>query len=162
MTHGPAYRPCVGITLFNHEGKVFLGRRAGEKGEHAWQMPQGGIDDGETPLAAAIRELQEETGVVSTRLLGEAADWLSYDLPPDMLRPSWRGRYLGQSQKWFAFRLVGTEAEIDILNPAGGHKPEFEAWRWAELSETPDLVVPFKREVYKGVAKLFADFVNLK
>jgi putative (di)nucleoside polyphosphate hydrolase len=155
---GTDYRPCVGIALFNHAGKIFLGKRAGQTGEHAWQMPQGGIDDGEAPYAAAVRELREETNVTSVSLLAEAAGWMAYDLPPELIRASWRGAYRGQIQKWFAFRFEGNDAEIDILNPAGGHRPEFEAWRWAELAETPDLIVPFKRDVYRQVANEFAGF----
>lgn len=155
------YRPCVGVALFNASGKVFIGRRAGLSGEHAWQMPQGGIDKGETPLAAAARELLEETGVSSARLLAEAPEWLAYDLPTDMIRPSWRGKFRGQAQKWFAFLLEGDDSHIDIFNPPAGHGPEFDAWRWAELSETPQLIIPFKREVYAQVAKMFAGFSKI-
>jgi putative (di)nucleoside polyphosphate hydrolase len=147
--------------LFNRAGKVFVGRRAGITTGHAWQMPQGGIDDGETALAAAIRELHEETNATSVRFLAEAPDWLAYDLPDEAMKTSWHGRFRGQTQKWFAFRLEGDDAEIDILTPAGGHKPEFDAWRWAELAETPDLIIPFKREVYRKVAILFAGFTNV-
>lgn len=158
------YRPCVGLALFNREGLVFIGRRANRSQRehvapgHEWQMPQGGIDAGEDPLSAARRELQEETNVSSVSLLGEAPGWLSYDLPVDIGKEAWRGRYRGQAQKWFAFRFEGPEAEIDILSPAGGHKPEFDAWRWARLAETPELIIPFKRDVYREVAGLFAPF----
>jgi putative (di)nucleoside polyphosphate hydrolase len=152
------YRPCVGIALFNHEGQVFIGQRIGFSGDEGWQMPQGGIDEGETPLAAALRELREETNVASVTLLGEGAEWLAYDLPADALRDSWKGRWRGQTQKWFAFRFTGQEAEIDIANPAGGHKAEFGAWRWAELAEVPALIVPFKRGVYQSLVKQFAGF----
>ncbi len=156
---GP-YRPCVGVALFNDRGQVFIGRRKGLVADEAWQMPQGGIDPGETPLEAALRELREETGVSSVRLLGESEGWLAYDLPPAMLRPSWKGRYRGQTQKWFAFRLTGPESEIDVLEPAGGHAPEFDAWRWEALERTPELIISFKREVYREVAKTFAGFTN--
>lgn len=162
MVKAAGYRPCVGIALFNRAGKVFLGKRAGQSGEHAWQMPQGGIDEGETPLAAAIRELREETNASSVTLLAEAPEWLAYDLPAEMIKASWRGRYRGQTQKWFAFRLDGDDGEIDIRNPAGGYKAEFEEWRWADLAEAPDLIVPFKRDVYQKIAILFAGFTNLK
>ena len=158
------YRPCVGLALFNRAGLVFIGRRANRSQRehvapgHEWQMPQGGIDAGEAPLVAARRELQEETNVSSVSLLGEAPGWLSYDLPVDIGKEAWRGRYRGQAQKWFAFRFEGPDDEIDILSPAGGHKPEFDAWRWARLDETPELIIPFKREVYRDVAALFAPF----
>lgn len=162
----PGYRPCVGLALFNPEGLVLLGRRANRRQRehvapgHEWQMPQGGIDPGEQPLQAAYRELREETNVVSASLLAEAPDWLSYDLPLEIGRESWRGKYRGQVQKWFAFRFEGEESEIDIANPAGTHKAEFDAWRWARLEETPDLIIPFKREVYREVARLFASFAK--
>lgn len=162
MTKPPAgYRPCVGLALFNPAGLVFIGRRANRSQRehvapgHEWQMPQGGIDPGEQPIEAAYRELREETNVSSVTLLAEAPDWLSYDLPREIGREAWRGKYRGQSQKWFAFRFEGDESEIDIQSP-GGHKPEFDAWRWVPLAETPELIIPFKRDVYREVARLFA------
>lgn len=159
------YRPCVGVTLFNRDGRVFIGRRkrsAGPEhvdGERAWQMPQGGIDAGEAPLDAALRELHEETNVPAdaVTLLGETRDWLAYDLPPEVMKQAWKGRYRGQRQKWFAFGLTGSEAVIDVDAPGGGaHKPEFEAWRWERLEALPDLIIPFKRPVYEGVVAAFA------
>jgi putative (di)nucleoside polyphosphate hydrolase len=163
MTKAPAgYRPCVGLALFNPAGLVFVGRRANRSLRehtapgHEWQMPQGGIDAGEQPIEAAYRELREETNVSSVSLLAEAPEWLSYDLPYEIGKEAWRGRYRGQSQKWFAFRFDGDESEIDILNPGGGHKPEFDAWRWVPLAETTELIIPFKREVYREVVRLFA------
>ncbi|WP_375456487.1 RNA pyrophosphohydrolase [uncultured Methylobacterium sp.] len=158
------YRPCVGIALINRAGLVFVGRRrdAGPEpvaGTRAWQMPQGGIDDGEAPHAAALRELHEETNVAaaSVRLLAEAPDWLSYDLPPAVTKRAWQGRYRGQTQRWFAFGFLGSDAEIDVERPGGGaHRPEFDAWRWAPFSELPGLIVPFKRPVYAGVVAAFA------
>ena len=158
------YRPCVGIALFNAAGLVFVGRRRNKALRehsapgHEWQMAQGGIDDGEAPLAAAQRELREETGVVSVRLLAEARDWFQYDLPRDISRAAWQGRYRGQRQKWFAFRFEGDEAEINIHHPAGGHTVEFDAWRWEKLERMPDLIIPFKRGVYEQVAAEFARF----
>jgi len=166
MTEAPpeGYRPCVGLALFNTDGLVFVGRRADKsKREHVapgheWQMPQGGIDPGETPLQAARRELQEETNVTSATLLGEAPGWLTYDLPRDIGMQAWKGRWRGQAQRWFAFRLTGAETEIDIATPAGGYKAEFDAWRWVPLAETPALIIPFKSQVYREVAAAFAPF----
>ena len=158
------YRPCVGIALFNRQGLVFVGRRLGRSmpvdPDLAWQMPQGGIDDGEAPGDAALRELHEETNVRagSVRLLRELDEWLPYDLPPEALKASWKGRYRGQTQKWFAFGFTGSDDEIDIERPGGGRfEPEFEAWRWAPIDETPGLIIAFKRPVYARVAAAFAD-----
>jgi putative (di)nucleoside polyphosphate hydrolase len=156
------YRACVGIMLLNHDGLVFVGRRRSEAGpEHvaggyAWQMPQGGIDPGETPYEAARRELHEETNVRSVALLAEAPEWFAYELPSFVAGRAWKGRYRGQTQKWFAFRFTGPDAEIDIRNPGGGrHRPEFEAWRWEPMERLPELIVPFKRGVYERVVKTF-------
>ena len=155
------YRPGVGIALVNRAGEAFIGRRKPKGGEevlaaHAWQMPQGGIDAGETPLEAAKRELWEETNVRSIELLAELPEWLNYDLPPHARR-RWRGRYRGQTQKWFLFRFVGAAAEIDVVHPADGkHAAEFVEWRWERFERLPDLVIPFKRKVYEAVAKAFA------
>ncbi|GJD94360.1 RNA pyrophosphohydrolase [Methylobacterium iners] len=160
------YRPCVGIALINRQGLVFVGRRRAEAGpEHvagdrAWQMPQGGIDPGEDPETAALRELYEETNVPagSVTRLGEIPDWLPYDLPPDVLKQAWKGRYRGQTQKWFAFGFLGSDDEIDVLQPGGGaHKSEFDAWRWEPMTGLPDLIIPFKRPVYEAVAAAFSD-----
>ena len=159
-----AYRRCVGIALFNAQGLVFVGRRANKAlREHTmpgyeWQMPQGGIDAGEAPLAAARRELAEETGVTAATLLGEARGWFTYDLPADVSKSAWRGRYRGQTQKWFAFRFDGADSAVNILDPTGDHKPEFDAWRWEQLALTPDLIIPFKRGVYEQVVAEFAGF----
>jgi putative (di)nucleoside polyphosphate hydrolase len=149
------YRPCVGIMLSNSEGHVFVGRRAERSGASEgagtwWQMPQGGIDEGEDPEAAARRELAEETGIRSVRVIARTRNWLTYDLPGDLVGIAWEGRYCGQKQIWFAARFEGPESEID-LGPHDGHKQEFDAWRWVSLAELPSLVVPFKREVYRSV-----------
>ncbi len=150
------YRPCAGVALANAQGQVFLGRRKGETGRYAWQMPQGGLDPGEDAAAAARRELYEETNVRSARLLAEAPEWLAYDLPEDA-RSRFGARYRGQTQKWFLFRFEGPLEEIDVAHPAGGAaKPEFSTWRWERWEALPDLVVPFKRAVYEQVVRWFA------
>lgn len=163
-TPNASYRPCVGIMLLNMQGLAFVGRRRGKGAldvvgpPHLWQMPQGGIDEGETPYEAALRELYEETNVRSVALLGESSRWLSYDLPIDAHK-RWSGKYLGQTQRWFAMRFTGDESEIDIHYPAEGqHKPEFDAWRWERLAALPEIIVPFKRQVYEDVVKEFAKF----
>lgn len=158
------YRPCVGVVLVNHAGLVFMGRRLDGPehvdAEHSWQMPQGGIDEGEDPAEAARRELYEETSVRSVRPLAEASDWLAYDLPEPIAREAWKGRYRGQKQKWFAFAFTGSDAEIDVAKPGGGaHKPEFVEWRWERLENTPSLIIPFKRAVYQEVVREFAPHV---
>jgi putative (di)nucleoside polyphosphate hydrolase len=157
------YRPCVGIMLINRDGLVFLGRRRSEAGpEHvadgyAWQMPQGGVHPGEDPYAAAIRELYEETSVRSVSLLAEAPDWYCYDLPPVVAGRAWKGRYRGQTQKWFAFRFTGRDDEIDIRHPGGGrHRPEFDEWRWESMTRLTELIIPFKRPVYEKVVAAFS------
>src|SRR4051794_2483813 len=158
------YRPCAGLTVFNRQGLVFVGRRAGGPEhvdrEHVWQMPQGGIDEGEDPYQAALRELYEETNIKSVQKLGEIVDWLTYDLPPDLIQQAWGGKYRGQKQKWYALRFTGDDGEINVTAPAGGHEPEFIDWRWVELRDLPDLVVPFKRQTYARVAKEFERFAK--
>ena len=167
MTKDLPYRRSAGVALLNRDGAVFIGRRkksreAGLVVGHEWQMPQGGINDGEAPFEAALRELFEETNVSSTSLIAEAPQWLSYDLP-DNARGRWRGRYRGQTQKWFLLRFEGEDSEIDIERPGGGgHTPEFDAWRWERLEALPDLVVPFKRRVYEGVVAAFAPLAGPK
>ncbi len=158
------YRPCVGVTLFNAQGLVFIGHRKAKGAfdqvaePFMWQMPQGGIDDGETPFQAALRELYEETNVSSVEFLAETPAWLSYDLPPDA-KKRWSGKYIGQTQRWFALRFLGVDSEIDIHAPGGGHhKPEFDDWRWERLETLPELIVPFKQQVYRDVVEAFAPF----
>ncbi|MBB5517897.1 RNA pyrophosphohydrolase [Amphiplicatus metriothermophilus] len=163
--HLSHYRPNVGVALFNRDGRVWIGRRVadfadlGEERERwRWQMPQGGIDPGERIEEAAFRELKEETGVVSVRLLALTPGWLAYDFPPGYKKKDWRG----QRQKWAAMLFEGEESEIDL---AADDKQEFDAWRWAELEETPGLIVPFKRKVYEELARGFAplrDFIRMR
>lgn len=168
LTHDDLpYRPCVGVVLFNKKGQVWLGKRQWNhdpehrEPDHLWQWPQGGIDKGEDPLKAAERELFEETNVSSFSKLGEAPDWLNYDLQPEMLGIGLKGKYRGQTQRWFAFLFEGNDDEVDVLTPGGGaHPAEFSEWRWGDLREAPDLVVPFKRDVYEQVVKAFARFAT--
>jgi putative (di)nucleoside polyphosphate hydrolase len=154
------YRPCVGMAVFNRAGRVFIGRRIDgpehTDATHVWQMPQGGIDEGEEPYPAALRELYEETNIRSVERLAEIADWLIYDIPREIAGKAWNGKYRGQKQKWFALRFTGDDSEIDIAHPAGGHEPEFVDWRWERLEKLPELVVPFKRQIYERVVKEFA------
>lgn len=158
------YRPCVGIVLFNRDGRAFIGRRIDGPEhvdlQHAWQMPQGGIDAGEDPWPAALRELREETNIRSVRRLGEIAEWLRYDIPRELIGQAWKGKYRGQMQKWFAMRFTGHDSEIDVEHPDGAHEAEFAAWRWAALEEIPGLIVPFKRAVYERVVAEFAKYAG--
>ena len=156
------YRPCAGMMVLNSAGLVFIGRRT-EGPEHidathVWQMPQGGIDEDEDPYKAALRELYEETNIRSVEKLGEIADWLAYDIPRELVGHAWSGKYRGQKQKWYALRFTGSENEINILEPAGGHEAEFVEWRWAAMEELADLVVPFKRQTYERVVEEFRKF----
>ncbi len=155
------YRPCVGAMLFDHVGRVLVARRAeqpgGEAGAGAWQLPQGGIDAGEAPRAAVLRELAEEIGTAHAEILGEYPEWLRYDLPPALVGVALGGRYRGQCQRWFALRFLGRDEEIrlDAHTP-----PEFDAWRWAALAEVPALAVGFKRPIYAALAAGFAPFAR--
>ncbi|HMB75574.1 MAG TPA: RNA pyrophosphohydrolase [Kiloniellaceae bacterium] len=148
------YRPGVGILLLNSDGKVFVGRRIDTTAE-AWQLPQGGIDPGETPRDAALRELEEETGTNLVEVLAESRDWLTYDLPAEIAGKVWGGRFRGQRQKWFAMRFLGEDGNIDIETD----HPEFNAWRWADLNEVPAQIVDFKRPLYEALLEEFRDLV---
>lgn len=145
------YRPCVGIMLLNRKGKVFVAQRK-DVASQAWQMPQGGIDRGESPREAAIRELEEEVGTDRAEIIAESRHWLTYDLPPEVVPTVWNGRFRGQTQKWFVLRFLGTDDDIDLATK----KPEFSAWKWVDVSALPDLIVPFKRPIYSQLVKEFA------
>ncbi|HTV89235.1 MAG TPA: RNA pyrophosphohydrolase [Stellaceae bacterium] len=153
-----AYRRGVGILLLNRDGKVFVGRRIGmPAGLAAWQMPQGGIDAGEEPQAAALRELHEEVGTNRAEILAEARDWLHYDIPPEISGGIWGGNYRGQRQKWFAMRFLGHDGEIDL---AASPHPEFDAWEWVAPRRLPELIVPFKHRLYLDILAAFRDYIG--
>lgn len=154
------YRPCVGVCLFNREGRVWLGRRFGETGPHSWQFPQGGLDKGESPEFGALRELWEETGITIEHLapLGKIDEWLVYDYPKGMA-PKKGKHYAGQKQRWFAYRYLGTESDFHLK--AHGTQ-EFSEWKWAKLHKTPKKVIPFKRDVYEQLANAFEQFATPK
>jgi len=148
------FRPCVGLMLVAADSRVFVARRIDMPSE-AWQMPQGGIDDGETPRQAAMRELREEVGTDRAEIVAESPHWRDYDLPAELLGRIWGGRYRGQTQKWFLLRFTGTDSDIDIETET----PEFLAWQWVEMARVPDLIVPFKRAIYREVVAEFAPLV---
>jgi putative (di)nucleoside polyphosphate hydrolase len=150
----PLYRPGVGIVLLNPQGRAWIGRRSDVAG---WQMPQGGIDPGESPEQACLRELVEEVGTDRATILAECGEWLSYDLPREFAARAWGGRYRGQRQKWFALRFLGSDRDID---PARSQRPEFVAWRWERFEELPRLVVGFKRALYERVVAEFQHLVT--
>jgi len=146
------YRPCVGVVLINAEGRIFAGQRL-DATQAAWQMPQGGIDKGEKPRAAALRELWEETGVTAdlVEFVAKSPDWVTYDLPPELLGKVWGGKYRGQRQRWFLFRYLGRDNQIDIAT----EHPEFSEWKWVTAAEMVGSIVPFKRAVYDTVVAAF-------
>jgi putative (di)nucleoside polyphosphate hydrolase len=145
--------------VLNGTGRVFIGRRIDGPEHvddtHQWQMPQGGVDKGEDTYKAALRELYEETNIRSVEKLAEIREWLNYDIPREIVGQAWKGKYRGQTQKWYALRFTGDESEIDIARPAG-HKPEFSAWRWERMENLPALIIPFKRPVYERVVREFS------
>jgi putative (di)nucleoside polyphosphate hydrolase len=163
MTTGLPYRPSAGIMLINRDNLVWIGSRTNlklsgsDESMYRWQMPQGGITHNEAPAKAALRELEEETGVRSARIIAESSDWLTYDLPLSALS-SLGGKYRGQRMKWFAIRFLGEDDEVDIGGDHGGG-PEFDAWRWAPIDELVDLIVPFKRPVYEAVVAQFRPLI---
>jgi putative (di)nucleoside polyphosphate hydrolase len=156
-THLP-YRAAAGIMLLNDENKVFVAQRIDTTLE-AWQMPQGGLDEGEDAEAGALRELEEETGIPShlVDILGRAPEELYYDLPADLLGKLWKGRYRGQRQTWFVARFLGTDADVNLET----EHPEFRAWRWANADELVDAIVPFKRDLYREIVKAFAEHLGV-
>jgi putative (di)nucleoside polyphosphate hydrolase len=151
------YRPCVGLMVVSRDGRIFAGQRLDNPGP-AWQMPQGGIDDGETARDAALRELWEETGISPDKveIMAETRDWIPYDLPPHLVPRLWKGRFRGQKQRWFLMRFLGEDADIDIETD----HPEFSRWTWLAPEELLDCIVPFKRDTYRRVIEEFRAIVG--
>ncbi|PCH45503.1 MAG: RNA pyrophosphohydrolase [Hyphomicrobiales bacterium] len=156
------YRPCAGIMVLNTENKVWMGHRLAGDGDEIraddkrWQMPQGGIDKGEKPVDAAKRELWEETGIKNATLLDQTPDWLTYDLPQDLLGTALKGKWRGQKQMWFACRFHGHDSEINISHPPDGAPVEFDDWQWVDFDEVAERIVAFKRHVYLQVVERFS------
>ncbi len=153
------FRPCTGVVIFNPDGLVWLGKRAGQTGDYVWQFPQGGIDAGETPEYAAIRETEEETGISVQHLapLGKISEELYYEYPENVRVTPRTKLWSGQRQSWYAFRFTGSKTDVNL----NAHEPpEFSDWRWGKLSETPNLIVPFKRPVYERLASEFEHFAK--
>jgi len=151
------YRPCVGVMLVNRDGLVFVGQRIDNKEGDAWQMPQGGIDPGEDIEGAALRELEEETGIKADliQILARSKKEYFYDLPEELIGKLWGGKYRGQRQTWFVARFLGVEADINIATK----HPEFNAWRWTSPDTLVDLIVPFKKKLYRDVVAEFGDLI---
>ena len=154
MTDLLPYRKGVGIVLINKDKLVFVAKRIDSTAE-AWQMPQGGIDEGEAPNKAAMRELKEETGTDKASILVESSHWLNYDLPPSLIPKIWGGRYRGQEQKWFLMEFEGSDSDINIHT----EHPEFSEWKWVPAPTLPDIIVPFKKQLYEDIVKLFAPYL---
>ncbi len=156
-TREQSYRPCAGIMLANRDGLIFVGRRIDNKDIDAWQMPQGGIDDGEDPRTAALRELTEETGISSDKvdILAQSADEYYYDLPDELIGKLWKGKWRGQRQHWFLMRFTGEGSDINIATEIA----EFSHWQWAEPAQVPLLIVPFKKRLYEQVLEEFAHLI---
>ena len=154
-----SYRRCVGLVVINKDGLVFVGKRI-DSNLNAWQMPQGGIENGESPRNAGLRELKEEIGTNNVKLIGEMDNWLNYDIPEKLSSKLWNGKYRGQTQKWLAFRFLGNDDEINIDTK----DPEFKEWKWEEHKKLADLAVPFKKDIYKKIineySHLFIKNVN--
>lgn len=150
------YRPGVGVMLLNQENMVFVGKRIDTRGE-AWQMPQGGIDEDETPQDAVLREMLEEVGTRNAEVICESSNWFYYDLPDYLVPRLWHGKYRGQKQKWFAMRFLGKDTEININTEA----PEFMAWRWVPMDDLPQLIVPFKRKLYNAILEEFRPHIKI-
>jgi putative (di)nucleoside polyphosphate hydrolase len=148
------YRPCVGIMLINKDGLVLIAQRIDQRAE-AWQMPQGGVEDDETPSQAAMRELEEEIGTNRAEIIAESEAWIPYDLPRDLADKVWRGRFRGQTQKWFAMRFLGKDEDINLATA----EPEFDAWKWTPLANLTDVAAHFKRENYRQVVDIFYHLV---
>ena len=156
--HKKKYRPCVGIVLIQN-GKIFSGQRLDYKSD-AWQMPQGGIEFNENPLDAAIRELEEETGIKqkNIKLISETKKWINYDLPKELIPKLWNGKFVGQSQKWFAMEFLGSDSDVNINTK----NPEFSKWQWMTKNKLLESIVPFKKRVYENILSQFSAQLNLK
>ena len=147
-----SYRRCVGLVIINKDGLVFVGKRI-DSNLNAWQMPQGGIENGESPRDAGIREMKEEIGTNNVKLIGEIDNWLNYDIPQKLSSKLWNGKYRGQTQKWLAFQFLGSDDEININT----EDPEFKEWKWEEHKNLVNLAVPFKKDIYKKIINKFSN-----